>query len=165
MGEIYRVAASALVLRPVSVCAPEGCGEVHQVLLLHKPRKNDAWQLPQGGVETGETILQAALRELQEEAGITQAEVLGESSRRYQYDFPPTFRRFRPDNVRGQEIHFIIARVAADTTVNVDQREIDSFAWVDPEQLHLYIRREEYLELVRRVIQEAFVLVENTKSQ
>ena len=30
-----------------------------------------AWQMPQGGIDPGEDIMQAALRELEEETGIT----------------------------------------------------------------------------------------------
>ena len=55
MPDVYRSAASILVLKPVDVCLPGGkCETVYQILLLHKPRKKDAWQLPQGGVEGGE---------------------------------------------------------------------------------------------------------------
>lgn len=158
MKEVYRRAASIVVLRQSAVCAPEGCLDAYQVLLLRKPRKNDAWQLPQGGMEGEENVEQAALRELQEEAGIEIATILGESAEVYQYDFPGSFRRFRPDNVRGQLIRFIIATVPPETAVTVDQQEIDSYAWIDPEQLQLYIKRKEYLQLVRRVVEEAVAL-------
>lgn len=158
MKEVYRRAASIVVLRQSAVGAAKGCLDEYQVLLLRKPRKNDAWQLPQGGMEGEENVEQAALRELQEEAGIEIATILGESAEVYQYDFPVSFRRFRPDNVRGQLIRFIIATVPPETEVTVDQQEIDSYAWIDPEQLQLYIKRNEYLQLVRRVVEEAVAL-------
>ena len=37
--------------------------------------KADAWQMPQGGIDDGENLLPAALRELQEETGIAQDKV------------------------------------------------------------------------------------------
>lgn len=150
MKEVYRSAASVLVLRP----EVGRQGQFH-VLLLHKPRKRDAWQLPQGGREEGETVDEAALRELMEEAGIKSAKLLGHSRAVYQYDFPASYRRFRPDHVKGQRIEFIFALVAPDVRVTVDRKEVDRFVWVRPDQLNLYVKRKEYLELVRKVYREA----------
>ncbi|MBI2117274.1 NUDIX domain-containing protein [Candidatus Peregrinibacteria bacterium] len=153
--EVYRQAASVLLLRPSAVCSSEGRGKHYEVLLLHKPRKRDAWQLPQGGVEEGEDIEKAALRELQEEAGIAQVTVVGRSREVYQYDFPASYRRFRPDHVRGQRIAYVFAVAMGDVPVTVDQQEIDGFVWVSLEQLPHYIRRRAYEDLVRRLVQEA----------
>lgn len=155
MKEVYRSAASVLVLRPV-VGQP---GQFH-ILLLHKPRKRDAWQLPQGGREEGETAEQGALRELMEEAGIRTARFLGRSNHVYQYDFPASYRKFRPDHVKGQRIEFIFAAVSPETAVTVDDKEVDRFVWVRPDQLHSYVKRKEYLGLVRKVYQEAKKVVE-----
>lgn len=156
--DVYRSAASIVVLRSAEVCAREGC-TVYQMLLLHKPRKNDAWQLPQGGVEAGESLEQAALRELKEEAGIGAVQVLGRSGRVYQYDFPPGYRRFRPDNVKGQRIGFVFAIADAGAEVRVDGKEVDAYAWVDPPHLPLYIQRKAYAELVCQLGEEAAALV------
>ncbi len=154
MPDVYRSAASILVLRPRPT-APS----VYEMLLLHKPRKNDSWQLPQGGVEAGESIVQAAVRELQEEASVTGCRVLGESMCVYQYDFPEGFRRFRPDNVRGQKICFVLALAAPGTQVIVDGKEVDAFVWVTLEEMGTYVRRKEYLELMKGLYEEALVLM------
>lgn len=52
--------------------------------------KGDAWQMPQGGIDLGETPQEAALRELQEEVGLTRdrVRVLAESRRWLSYDLP-----------------------------------------------------------------------------
>jgi len=47
------------------------------------------WQMPQGGVDEGEDLLAAARRELWEETNVTSAEILGQTSERIAYDFPP----------------------------------------------------------------------------
>ena len=152
MSDVYRQAASILVVRP----AHSGG---YELLLLHKPRKRDAWQLPQGGVEQGETAEQAALRELGEEAGITTATILGTSDAVYQYDFPPAYRRFRPDNIRGQRIVFLLASVPAGTEVTVDGKEIDASEWMPLAKVKGYVRRPEYVGLVQRLYDETLALL------
>jgi putative (di)nucleoside polyphosphate hydrolase len=47
-----------------------------------------AWQMPQGGIDKGEDPLDAAWRELQEETGVTSAEMLAESKGWLRYDLP-----------------------------------------------------------------------------
>src|SRR5579864_9630095 len=47
-----------------------------------------AWQMPQGGIDPGETPRQAALRELQEEVGSDKAEIVAESRVLHRYDLP-----------------------------------------------------------------------------
>ena len=148
--EIYRSCASIAVFRPA--------GDSFEILLVHKPRKKDAWQLPQGGVEEGETTPQAAIREVQEEAGGT-TEVMGVSDEVYQYDFPASYRRFRPDNVKGQRIEYVFATVSADTKVQVDNDEIDQFVWISKSQISEYIKRNEYLKLLEKLYDDGVALL------
>lgn len=151
MSDTYRSAASILVLRD----AKRG-GSRHELLLVHKPRKKDSWQLPQGGMEEGETPEQCALRELQEEAGVDGGvRILGVSDVEYTYDFPESYRRFRPDNICGQRIKFVLGKADADLTMKVDGVEIDRGIWIAPRDLERFVHRGEYLALVRRLIDEA----------
>ena len=154
IGDVYRQAASVLVLR--------GSGDQREILLLKKPRKNDAWQLPQGGMEAGEDVTQAALRELKEEASLEGCRLLGVSEKIYQYEFPPSFRRFRPDNVRGQQIRFVFAEAPEDAEVKVDNKEIEGYVWAGIDQLGRYLKRKEYVELVRELYREVAEISEST---
>ena len=47
-----------------------------------------SWQMPQGGIDEGETPLQAALRELYEETNIRSVSPLGETDEWFSYDIP-----------------------------------------------------------------------------
>ena len=152
----YRQAVSVLVLKPTEVCVPgRGCEMIHHVLLLHKPRIHDAWQLPQGGIEPGETAEQTAVRETQEEAGITLGVALHCNDATYSYDFPPEFtKRYSPVN-DGQQLCFVAFLVPKDTVVRVDRNEVDAHVWITPEQLSQYLSRKEYREIVERVLAES----------
>jgi len=46
------------------------------------------WQMPQGGIDEGEDARSGAIRELEEETGVVNAEVLGESRDWLHYDLP-----------------------------------------------------------------------------
>lgn len=151
MKDMYRAAASLLLLRP----AEDG----YEFLLLHKPRKRDAWQLPQGGADEGETAEQCAVRELREEAGITDVTILGKSDLVYKYDFPASYRRFRPDHICGQRIEFVFGTCPADVVVTVDNVEVDNYTWVPTEKVGQFLKRKAYLELVTSLIQEALARV------
>ena len=148
MTKRYRQAVAALVLRK----DPEG---QQRFLLVHKPRIRDEWQLPQGGIEEGETLTQAALRELQEETSLVLPSIERESDRTYTYDFPPEFiARHQPVN-HGQQLSFVIARAPQDAQIIVDQHEIDGFAWVTIDELHHYIPRPEYLTCIQDLYRDA----------
>src|SRR5579871_1635033 len=51
-------------------------------------RTSEAWQMPQGGIDAGETPIQAMYRELKEEIGTDKAELISESRDWLTYDLP-----------------------------------------------------------------------------
>jgi len=51
---------------------PDGC---RFLLLLSRQTKRPLWEFPKGGVQEGETLLQAALRELEEETGLARTAI------------------------------------------------------------------------------------------
>ena len=59
-------------------------GERKYLLLL---LGSDYWNFPKGKLESGESYLEAALRELEEETGITKIEIVDGFTFRYDYSF------------------------------------------------------------------------------
>jgi putative (di)nucleoside polyphosphate hydrolase len=98
-----------------------------------------AWQMPQGGIDWGETPREAAMRELEEEIGTAKAEVLAESKEWLTYDFPPDlFGRGLGRRFRGQrQKWFLLQFTGRDQDIELGSRhaEFDAFRWVDPEEL------------------------------
>ncbi len=106
------------------------------------PSAHGYWQMPQGGIDPGEDVLSAALRELHEETGIGPdlVEVLARGSRPFLYDLPPELLgRVWKGRYRGQEQHWFLGRfLGADSDINLaahNPPEFHAWKWVEPPRL------------------------------
>ncbi len=80
-------------------------GKVFMGERVHMPagHKNAAWQMPQGGIDTGEDPFAAARRELREETNVRSAELLAGAEDWLSYDFPDeVMAQKRRNKFRGQ---------------------------------------------------------------
>jgi putative (di)nucleoside polyphosphate hydrolase len=98
-----------------------------------------AWQMPQGGIDKGESPLDAAWRELEEETGTDKAEVIGESRDWYNYDLPvdlaPKLWRGR---FRGQTQKWFVFRFLGrdeDIDIATEKPEFSDWKWADMAEL------------------------------
>jgi len=102
------------------------------------------WQMPQGGIDKGETPLEAAFRELFEETGIThdKVDVIAESADWHTYDLPPELiGRIWKGRYRGQKQKWFALRfLGADSEINItphdpEMIEFDAWRWADVDEL------------------------------
>jgi putative (di)nucleoside polyphosphate hydrolase len=102
---------------------------------------DDAWQMPQGGIDAGEEPWATALRELEEETGIAPhlVERVGECPERLRYTLPPELVGvIWKEPWVGQEQDWFLARfLGDDSDVNIatDHPEFRKWRWVEPRQL------------------------------
>lgn len=93
----------------------------------------NAWQMPQGGVDKGEDPQTAALRELEEETGITAdlVEIIAQSDRWLPYELPyDLVPKLWKGRYRGQEQKWFLLRFKGlDDQVNIATEHAEFSAW------------------------------------
>lgn len=106
------------------------------------PSAHGFWQMPQGGIDKGEDVRDAALRELHEEVGVAahMVEVIAQSAQPYLYDLPPELLgRVWKGRYRGQEQHWFLGRfLGSDADIDLeahDPPEFNAWRWVAPDLL------------------------------
>jgi putative (di)nucleoside polyphosphate hydrolase len=101
--------------------------------------KIEGWQMPQGGIDIGETPSAAAMREMEEEIGSGAGYIIAESKFWYSYDLPKfLIPRLWQGRFRGQKQKwFLIRFTGQDKEININKfkPEFSSWTWVDFSEL------------------------------
>ncbi len=135
------------------------------IMLVNKEKKifvgkridnRAAWQMPQGGVDQDENIVDAAKRELKEETGVSSIKIIKKSDKIYTYDLPDyLLGKIWKGRFKGQEQTWFLAQfLGEDDEINLDQKnaEFKKWKWVNIDELPDLIvpfKKELYQELVK----------------
>ena len=140
-------------------------------ILLAKRFKQDAWQLPQGGIDQDETELEALYRELEEEVGLdpTQVILLAKTPKWLRYDLPLEHirRRQKPTCIGQKQVWFLLKLDSSDNDISLDSHhkvEFDDWKWVDywrPIDEVINFKRDVYEDMLKAL---APILFENEHS-
>jgi putative (di)nucleoside polyphosphate hydrolase len=123
------------------------------------------WQMPQGGIDEGEDPRAAALRELKEEIGTDNAEIIAESKNWWRYDLPPELvGQAWGGRWRGQQQKWFVMRfLGNDVEINLatEHPEFCEWTWVPVESLAVLVipfKRQMYMDVVKEFTEAGVIL-------
>lgn len=92
---------------------------------------SEAWQMPQGGIDPGEEPEAAAFRELKEETGTDDAEVLARADEWLTYDLPDELiGKLWGGRYRGQrQLWFAMRFLGKDSDIDIETEEPEFLEW------------------------------------
>lgn len=117
--------------------------------------QGEAWQMPQGGIDDRESPREAAMRELKEEIGTNNAEIIAESRRWLCYDVPEEFARKKwAGRWKGQrQKWFVMLFKGADSDIDIagNHPEFNDWRWASVNELTelaVSFKRQLYLDVI-----------------
>ena len=151
----YRPNVSAVIL---SSKYPEKC----EFFIAHRSDIKNAWQFPQGGIDLGESPREALYRELQEEIGYSDIEIISEFPEWITYDFPNVIsKKMYP--FKGQTQKYFLVRLKEDSLIDLRTHEVPEFEeyefvlYKDLFKRVTYFKRRIYRRVIDYFIKEGFI--------
>ena len=121
----------------------------------------DKWQMPQGGVNEGEKLIDAMKRELEEETGIKNIKILKEIDGWSEYELPENLLgKIWRGKYRGQKQKWFIVKFIGDEdeiNLKTSKPEFIEWKWLDIENLPGVI-----VEFKRKVYEDLLPKIRNT---
>jgi len=152
----YRPNVAAVIL---SSKYPDKC----EFFIAHRSDIKNAWQFPQGGIDTGETPRDALKRELLEEIGCDKVEVLGEFPEWISYEFPKKTASKKIYAYDGQTQKYFLVRLKESAEIDLqayDIPEFQEYEFVEYEDLFkkvTYFKRKVYRRVIDYFIKEGLI--------
>ncbi|MCA9497066.1 MAG: RNA pyrophosphohydrolase [Nanoarchaeota archaeon] len=142
MAENYRDNVAAIIIN-----------KEKKILMCEHVWIDDAWQLPQGGMEEGESEDKAILRELNEELGTDKFKIISKMEEKLLYKFPYYLKEKYEIDGQNQSF-FLIYFYGKNSEIKFDNQEkpeFKNFMWVelnDPPIKVIYFKKLSYLKAI-----------------
>lgn len=110
----------------------------HVLVAERNDMTNAAWQLPQGGIEQGETIEHGSLRELAEEIGTSAVTIISIADKAISYDWPKFLESEPLAKWVGQRVTLVALKFTGrDSAIdlNTSHPEFRTWKWVSLEEI------------------------------
>lgn len=113
-----------------------------RVLLVHRPQYDD-WSFPKGKLDAGETIAEAALREVREETGLLCRIVKQQAVDRYLY-------QTKKGRIQQKVVHyFLMEPITLD--IRVPGQEVDEAVWLELNEAAVRLTHDQDKKLVQSI--------------
>ncbi len=135
----------------------------HKFLIARRKGMRKGWQFPQGGIDEGETPQIALFRELKEEIGTNDIEIISEYPKWISYDFPKSSKTSRRYPFRGQRQKYFLVKLKENAKIDLSAFEIPEFEeykYVELDELFhtiTFLKRRVYKKVINYFIQKGFL--------
>jgi len=119
-------------------------GKILYLVISSAVTKREHWEFPKGGVEEGEREVQTALRELQEETGVSEVRLLPGFREPIRYIYR------RPEGLVSKQVVYFIGKVA-NPAVTLREVEAKDYRWATYDETYRLIRHANARILLERV--------------
>lgn len=107
-----------------------------EIFIAQRSDIEGIWQFPQGGIDEGEEVKEALFRELEEEIGTRDVEIVAEYPEWISYDFPPKIaKKMAP--YKGQTQRYFLVKLAEGAKIDLETKhpEFDKYKFVPVEKV------------------------------
>ena len=125
----YRPNVAIIVLAPTY---PFEC----KILVAQRSDIKGAWQFPQGGIDEGESPQEAMYRELKEEIGTNDVEIIAQYPQWLSYDFPENVAKKMRFDGQSQKYFLVRLKPGAKIDINTPKPEFNDFSFVKVEEIN-----------------------------
>lgn len=150
----FRPNVAAIIL---SAKYPAKC----EIFIASRVDIDNAWQFPQGGIDEGESTKEALFRELEEEIGTKEVEIIAEYPNWVSYEFPPTIaQKMYPYDGQKQKYYLVKLKKGAKININTELPEFSEYKFVPTKDIYEYItffKRTVYKQVLKHFKQEGYI--------
>ncbi|ARJ56488.1 RNA pyrophosphohydrolase [Campylobacter cuniculorum] len=150
----YRPNVAAIVL---SSDYPFEC----KFFIAKRSDMENIWQFPQGGIDEGEDAKSALKRELKEEIGTNEVEIIAEYPQWLSYDFPSNVvKKMYPYDGQIQKYFLVRLKHNAKININTKHPEFDSYRFVGIKEIFEMVnhfKRKIYIQVIKYFEEKGYI--------
>ena len=150
----FRPNVAAIIL---SSKYPQKC----EIFIASRIDISNAWQFPQGGIDDGESIKEALFRELEEEIGTRDVEIIAEYPTWVSYEFPPIIaQKMYPYDGQKQKYYLVKLKKGAKININTETPEFSEYKFVSSKEIYeqiTFFKRTVYKQVLKHFKQEGYI--------